>query len=258
MKKKIDEQKKKEQQLKEKTIDFKKEVSKEMTQAISKISNIDENKLELIVEDNVNRHMKSLGLKSSVDFNKRKILISHTKADKSLADIVYKMLLFNGFSKESILYSNCDDEEARIPEALSIYDYLRDFFVDSISTEKIYVIYVTSENMGNSWGALSEVGAGWITQADHCIFNLNDFKPNSPLDISIQYQNMTRVESEFYTDYINLDLFCNRIEKISGKFGFSNKDRQVNKDELSNYINAVSSDELFELNQKIKIMKTKK
>ncbi|WP_373248574.1 ATP-binding protein [Enterococcus sp. HMSC072H05] len=247
--KKLEDQRKKEKELKEKTFDFKREVSKEMTSVFSKLSGVDEDKVESIVDDKVNKHMKTLGLKSTVDSNKKKILISHTKADKSLADILYKMLLFNGFPKESILYSNCDDQEARIPEEESIYDYLRDFFVDSISTEKIYVIYVTSKYMGTSWGALSEVGAGWITQADHCIFNLNDFKPSSPLNVSKQYQNMMKYENEFYTDHINLDLFCNRIEEISKRFGYEKKSRDENKEELCEYINAVNSDQLYALNE---------
>lgn len=250
--KKIKQQKKKEQELKTKTLDFKREVAQEMASEISKISSVDKKRVENIVNNQVNKHMGSLGLKSTVDFNKRKILISHTKADKSLADIIYKMLLFNGFSKESILYSNCDDQEARIPEEISIYDYLRDFFVDSASTEKIYVIYVTSENMGKSWGALSEVGAGWITQTDHCIFNLNEFSPSTPLDVSKQYQNTMKAGDDFYVDFINLDLFCNRIEKIGEHFGTAIMSREENKSELESYINAVSSDHYYALNERRK------
>lgn len=250
--KKIEQQMKKEQELKEKTSDFKREVTREMTSEISKLSSVNKGQVEAIVEKQVNKHMNSLGLKSTVDSNKRKVLISHTKADKSLADVIYKMLLLNGFSKDSILYSNCDDQESRIPEEFSIYDYLREFFVDSVSTEKIYVIYVTSENMGTSWGALSEVGAGWITQADHCIFNLNDFSPSTPLDVSRQYQNTMKSGSEFYVDFINLDLFCDRIEKIGKKFGNSVLGREENKNELENYINAISSDEYYILNEKRK------
>ncbi|HFQ7260260.1 TPA: ATP-binding protein [Listeria monocytogenes] len=144
--KEIKQQKKKEEELKEKSIGFKRDVTREMTSEISKISTINKDEVESIVNTQVNKHMKSLGLKSTIDSNKRKVLISHTKADKKLADLIYIMLLKNGLSKDSILYSNCEDEEARIPAEMSIYGYLRDFFVDSISVEKIYVIYVTSEN----------------------------------------------------------------------------------------------------------------
>lgn len=153
-------------------------------------------------------------------------------------------------SKDSILYSNCEDEEARIPAEMSIYGYLRDFFVDSISVEKIYVIYVTSENMRKSWGAIAEVGAGWITQTDHCIFTLNDFSPEAPLDVARQYQNTLRLGNDFYMDYTNLDMFCIWIENIGEKFGCKILSREENKAELKEVVCVVSSDELFELKQK--------
>ncbi|MBC2230312.1 ATP-binding protein, partial [Listeria seeligeri] len=244
---KINKQKKKEEELKEKTLDFKRDVTQEMASEISKISSVNKEQVETIVNAQVNKHMNSLGLKSAVDSDKRKVLISHTKADKSLADIIYMMLLKNGFSKDSILYSNCDDEEARIPAEMSIYDYLRKFFVDSVSTEKIYVIYVTSENLEGSWGALSEVGAGWVTRTDHCIFTLNNFLPKSPLDVTKQYQNTLKLGSDFFVDDINLDVFCNWIEIIGEKFKCDTLDREENKSELRNYFNAVPSDELHKM-----------
>ncbi|EAG8994820.1 ATP-binding protein [Listeria monocytogenes] len=248
--KEIKQQKKKEEELKEKSIGFKRDVTREMTSEISKISTINKDEVESIVNTQVNEHMKSLGLKSTIDSNKRKVLISHTKADKKLADLIYIMLLKNGLSKDSILYSNCEDEEARIPAEMSIYGYLRDFFVDSISVEKIYVIYVTSENMRKSWGAIAEVGAGWITQTDHCIFTLNDFSPEAPLDVARQYQNTLRLGNDFYMDYTNLDMFCIWIENIGEKFGCKILSREENKAELKEVVCVVSSDELFELKQK--------
>lgn len=248
--KEIKQQKKKEEELKEKSIGFKRDVTREMTSEISKISTINKDEVESIVNTQVNKHMKSLGLKSTIDSNKRKVLISHTKADKKLADLIYIMLLKNGLSKDSILYSNCEDEEARIPAEMSIYGYLRDFFVDSISVEKIYVIYVTSENMRKSWGAIAEVGAGWITQTDHCIFTLNDFSPEAPLDVARQYQNTLRLGNDFYMDYTNLDMFCIWIENIGEKFGCKILSREENKAESKEVVCVVSSDELFELKQK--------
>ncbi|EJQ7602700.1 ATP-binding protein [Listeria monocytogenes] len=248
--KEIKQQKKKEEELKEKSIGFKRDVTREMTSEISKISTINKDEVESIVNTQVNKHMKSLGLKSTIDSNKRKVLISHTKADKKLADLIYIMLLKNGLSKDSILYSNCEDEEARIPAEMSIYGYLRDFFVDSISVEKIYVIYVTSENMRKSWGAIAEVGAGWITQTDHCIFTLNDFSPEAPLDVARQYQNTLRLGNDFYMDYTNLDMFCIWIENIGEKFRCKILSREENKAELKEVVCVVSSDELFELKQK--------
>lgn len=58
-----------------------------------------------------------------------KTVVSHTRADKDLADVLYEMLKFNNVPAKDLLYTNSDDEEARIPEVASgksgIYDYLR-------------------------------------------------------------------------------------------------------------------------------------
>lgn len=68
------------------------------------------------------------------------------------------MLIFNNVPPDDILYTNCDDEVCRVPEGRGVYDYLREFFVESYSTQKIFVLFVTSENTKVSWGAITEVG----------------------------------------------------------------------------------------------------
>jgi hypothetical protein len=57
---------------------------------------------------------------------------------------------------------------------------LREFFVDTMSTDKIYVLYITSEEMSKRWNAVLEVGAGWITQSSHKIFNILDYDSETP------------------------------------------------------------------------------
>mgnify|MGYP000441609147 FL=1 len=142
--------------------------------------------VENILSEEINSNSPDMGIKSIIDSQKKKILISQTYPDKDLADIVYNMLVFNNVPPEDIIYTNCDDEISRIPEgdvgSSGIYNYLRDFFVDSYSTQKMYVIFVTSHNTKQSWGALTEVGAAWITQIEHKIFNIHDFRPEHPLD----------------------------------------------------------------------------
>ena len=60
----------------------------------------------------------------------RKILISHTSEDKDLADIIYKMLIFNNVSAGDIIYTSCDDEISRIRQGQNIYGILKnEFFV---------------------------------------------------------------------------------------------------------------------------------
>ena len=106
--------------------------------------------VENILSEEINSNSPDMGIKSIIDSQKKKILISQTYPDKDLADIVYNMLVFNNVPPEDIIYTNCDDEISRIPEgdvgSSGIYNYLRDFFVDSYSTQKMYVIFVTSHN----------------------------------------------------------------------------------------------------------------
>ena len=109
--------------------------------------------IEQVISDAINKNAQTLGLKTIVDSQKKKILISHASKDKVLADLVYSFLLFNGVPPEDILYTSCDDEISRIPENVaSIYDYLREFFVESYSNQKIFVIFITSKNTPEAWG----------------------------------------------------------------------------------------------------------
>lgn len=240
-------QKENEEKLKASMTSFKKQTSKNVAEKIGGMTGniLGQDDIVQLLESEIDNQSQKMGIKATVDNAKKKILISHTKADKNFADVIYKMLVFNGFSKEEILYSNCDDEEARIPVGKTIYDYLRDFFVDSLSTEKIYVVYVTSEAMGASWGAISEVGAGWITQVDHTIFNLNGFKPNEPLDTGKQWQSTIDYNGDLYTDTINFDIFCTKLQMICEELEKEPKSKEDNVKELSNYLNKVDSTEFY-------------
>ena len=51
---------------------------------------------------------------------------------------------------------------------------------------------MTSENMSTSWGAITEVGAAWITKVDHKIFNILPYAPGLPLDIQKQWHVTNR------------------------------------------------------------------
>ena len=197
--------------------------------------------VETILSEEINSNSPDMGIKSIIDSQKKKILISQTYNDKDLADIVYNMLVFNNVPPEDIIYTNCDDEVCRIPEGdvgkSGIYDYLRDFFVDSYSTQKMYVIFVTSENTKRSWGALTEVGAAWITQIEHKIFNIHDFRPEHPLDDEQQWHTSFRdSEGNLYMSKLSADVFSQKIEYICDKLGYIKRTRQENKDHLATLV----------------------
>lgn len=183
-----------------------------------------------IVGDALNKHNPDIGLKATVDSLKKKLLISHTSVDRDAAEIAYKMLLYNGMDKSDIIYTSSEDEETRIPISVGIFDYLRRFFVESASTEMIYVIFITSENMKTSWAVLAEVGAAWITRKKHQIFNIKPFQPKEPLNVNIEWQNCSKDDQDktLYTTRRDADVYCQCIEGIVRDLGGSPKDRRKN------------------------------
>lgn len=195
--------------------------------------------IESAVSQSINANSPDLGLKSVVDSQKKKILISQTYPDKSFADIIYQMLLYNNVSPEDILYTNCDDEICRVPEGRRVYDYLREFFVESYSTQKIFVLFVTSENTKVSWGAITEVGASWITQIDHKIFNIHPFRPEHPLNDEMQWQSTNREEpmnGDLWMIRLNADVFCQKIEAVCDALGYAKKARAQNMSYLGTLV----------------------
>lgn len=229
-KKKEDELRKKESALTESFSGYKSSVAKKSFAEFSaKGDKLTPQEAADILKRHLNDGGPDLGLKKEVDSLKKKILISQTWNDKPLADIVYKMLLNNNIPGEDIIYTNCDDEIARIPEGERVYQYLRDFFVESYSTQKIYVLFVTSENTKQSWGALTEVGAAWITQIDHKIFNIRPFRPEHPLDDESIWHTTSRENSTLWMDQVNADIFCAKIEHVCDKLGYVKKSRTENK-----------------------------
>ena len=243
--KKLNEQKEKERDLRESVDNFRKKSSKNVAKKLSKKLKVDNEvqveEIRQIVEEEINANSPDLGLKSIVDSNKKKILISQTYKDKDLADIIFKMLLYNGVPVDDIIYTNCDDERARIPELASgksgIYQYLRDFFVNSYSTQKLYIIFVTSENTKSSWGALTEVGAAWITQINNKIFNIADFRPEHPLDDESQWHTSVRDKNGSLTmSKLSCDIFAQKIEVICDYLGYNKKDRDSNKKYLETLV----------------------
>lgn len=228
-------QKKHEEELRNLINKFRTNASKLAAENIQKIgANAPQDVIEKVIFDTINENVPSLGIKSLVDSQKKKILISQTYPDKALADIVYKMLVFNNVPEEDILYTNCDDEVCRIPEEYSVYGYLRDFFVESYSNQKIFVLFITSENTKQSWGAITEVGASWITQIDHKVFNIPPFRPEHPLDDESQWHCTIRDTSinELWMSPLSADIFCQKIEAVCEKIGYAKQTRENNKEYL--------------------------
>lgn len=194
--------------------------------------------IQKAVNNAIEHNINSLGIKAKLDSQKKKILISHTGDDSSLGEIIFKMLLFNNVPKEDIIYTSSEDEECRIPEGSSIYDYLRKFFVDSYSDKKMYVIFVTSDNTQRSWGAMVEIGASWITQIDNKIFNIPPFRPSHPLnDEQLWHTTQRDAETKALSmSKINADIFCVKIESICDALGYEKRSREDNRNKLASLV----------------------
>jgi hypothetical protein len=221
-----------ERKLREQIDTFRNHTSQHAAEQIAVLTgNKDPDAIRRIIADSINANQPDLGLKQTIDSNKKKLLISQTISDKAFADVVYQMLVYNNVPKEDILYTNCDDEVCRVPEGRKVYEYLREFFVETYSSQRIYVLFITSDNTKTSWGAITEVGAAWITQIDHKIFNIHPFRPEHPLDDESQWQSTYREGSpngDLWMLKFNADIFCGKIEAVCDSLGYKKKSRDVN------------------------------
>ena len=241
-KKQLADQKKLEDKLKRNVDNFKKKAGASISSKLNqkKNNNWSSEEVENFVDEAINENIPNFGLKSKVDKAKKKILISQTGKDKNLSDLVYNFLLYNGIPAKEIIYSNCDEQVSRIPLDVPIFDYLRDFFVNSYSDQKIYVIFVTSKNIVSSFGTMAEIGAAWITKSDHSIINISGFTPQKPLDDSVTWQTTIMDEDgNISMTKLNADLFCAKIEYVSTKLGYIPKGRKTNMLRLSTSISIV-------------------
>lgn len=243
---------KKEEKLREDIDMFKSKITSNVTNRIKEKVTVNKEQgeeIEKLLNDELNNNFFDIGLKQEVDANKKKILISQTKADKDLSDIVYEMLSFNGVPKRDIIYSNSDDSESIIPilenQIDDIFDYLRTFFVESISTQNIYVVFITSHDLEGSWGGLVELGASWVTKSNYKIFNIKNFEPREPMRKNgMVWHNSYRDDSgTIYIDEEESELFIHQILEICRDLGYSTQDYENNKKELGRIVKLVNESE---------------
>lgn len=237
-KEKANKQEEEERSFRKSVNDFRKHTSEQVAQTImGKDVTLSEEELRSAVEDAINANSNMLGLKPHIDQQKKKLFISHTSRDKEIGDIVYNMLVYNNVPPEDIIYTSCDDEVSRVPQGMNIYDYLRKFFVDSVSDKKMYVLFITSDNTKTAWGAMVEIGASWITRIDHKIFNINSFRPEHPLNDEAMWNTIRRAEDgRLSMTNLNCDDFCSKIEQVCDVIGYAHQNRDDNKAKLKTLI----------------------
>ena len=225
-----------EEELRKKVDEYRNETSSIAAEKINQLDDRTSENIRGIIQAVMNKFSPIIGLKSKVDSQKKKILISHSSVDKPLADIIQKMLEFNDIPDDEIIYTSSDNVDCGIPAGANIFDYLRDYFVNSYSDKKIFVIYVTSDEMSKRWFPVTEVGAGWITQSKHEIFNIHDHKPQRPLDIDLQWQTSKKNGNDITMSQHQFDEFIKKILYICTYLGYTPKNKTSNETELKRYV----------------------
>ena len=230
---KLERQKKDEEELRKSIDEYKDTASGQATEKIAvKLHDKMPEGIKEIIENEMNAFLPIVGIKKKVESQKKRILICQIKKDKVLSDVIYKMLSFNNIPDDDIIYTNCDNEECRIPNRMDIYEYLRNFFVESYSDKKIFVIYVTSNDMEKKWGAVTEVGAGWIARSNHDIFNIHNHKPQSPLNIGAEWHTSHKMKDSIVMNAVEFDKFIVKIRGICNELGYRAKGKKSNGNEL--------------------------
>ncbi len=237
MEKNLENLQRRENLLKKEVEKYNREICNDISRDIEKITkNIPISKIKDIVEASTKKFQKAIGLKQGIDSDKKKILISQTKKDKPLADIICHMLEFNNVPLKDIIYTNNENVATHIPLNEKIFDYLRKFFVDTVSAQKIYVIYITSKDMCTKWGCVLEVGAGWITKRDYSIFNINGYHPQQPLNDGRAWHNSKKNADKISMTQQDINDFVHRIITICEQLGYSYRTQEENVRELKTLV----------------------
>lgn len=101
-------------------------------------------------------------LKDTLKDTYKKIMISHSSDDKLVIDELERVLHFCGFEKEEILYSSSNYYESGFEAYTDIYDYLKNFFVNTTRKTDLCVIYILNQGFVEKWDPVLEAGAGWV------------------------------------------------------------------------------------------------
>ncbi|HFI0302705.1 TPA: ATP-binding protein [Streptococcus suis] len=181
---------------------------------------VPENKLDVNLANDM---LQSLGVKKrKVDEESRKILLSHTRQDQKLNNILYGLLLINGFEEDEIIYTSDPQGRSGVPYNQNIWDYFQDFFIKSYSDKPIYVLYVHSNNSADKRGVLLEMGAGWVVKTKHGIIKAGKEDPKEPLEISTVFpsvyiddtcSHVVTTENHFRALYEMLGEICKMFDK---------------------------------------------
>lgn len=122
-------------------------------------------------------------IKTILNEQYKKLMISHSSDDKPLVDELEKVLLEVGFTSDEIIYTSSVYMESRPGPYDDLYEYLREFFVDTYKRNDLCVIYVINKEFNAKWSPVLEAGAGWVVKTDYYPFYTDDYSSiNAPMN----------------------------------------------------------------------------
>ena len=132
-------------------------------------------------------------IRSEMDM--KRALISHCSADRDYCSIIIDLLRDCGVKDSDIVCTSV--EGYNIPYGSSIYDFLRECFIDD--AEDLFVIFMLSSRYYKSNPCVCEVGAHWIMQNEYRMVLLPGFDYSDiekPLDMSTIAMKLDSEEGE--------------------------------------------------------------
>lgn len=213
-----------------KKIDAEKQLKESVESTIAYIDSVKQSgNLDI---DVANKVLTDMGIKKiATDQDTKKILLSHTRSDQKLNNIIYGLLLLNGFKDNEIIYTSDPENRSGVPHGSNVFDYLRDFFIQSYSQKQIYVLYIYSNKTCKSPGVLQEIGAGWIVRTDHGIIKAGTEKPEAPLNIDKVYPTVyiSPNQNEVYTTENHFHVLFGLIRSVCELYDKESKTYEANK-----------------------------
>lgn len=141
-----------------------------------------------------------------------KVLISHSYKDRLLVDALVELLIKSGVKKTQIVSSSTPGTQLHTGK--SLYDELW----KELSNEKVFVIFMLSDNFYSSKVCLNEMGAAWIKDVDCDMMILPGFS-FSKVEGVICAKNLIGIALNSF-DKATVERFDHLRADLSAHFGF--------------------------------------
>jgi hypothetical protein len=98
-----------------------------------------------------------------------RIFISHSRADKAFADLIYELLLSRGVEPQEVFYTSRAGQTEQYGDARALGAIIK----ENITSANTLIFYLTSKHFQDSEFCMFEGGAGWATRGVSEFLKLN-------------------------------------------------------------------------------------